>query len=255
MAGKWSLKQVFLRTFIATVVGSAMIGIYVFLLGDFGETEMRILVTTLTISYFSVTSLACAAAFERRKAGRLAPVGIAVSIVGFLVFMPGIWVQDYRWEAYGKLMLIFGIFAFSIAQACLLTLVPLGRSLRWIFFAVVAVVFALASLISGMVVFEPHHEWLRRIVGVLGILDGCGSLIIPVLSKLGGKSGQTIADGSLKRIELTCPRCGRRDEYAVGAIVCGRCSLEIRVEVLGDTIDPCIANERKAEPGSPAQPS
>ena len=232
MAGKRSLKRVFLRTFIATVVASAMIGIFVFLFGDFGETEMRILATTLTISYFSVTSLACAAAFEKRKAGRLAPAGIGVSIVGFLVFMPGIWVQDYEWEAYGKLMLILGIFAFSIAQACLLALVPLGRSARWIFFAVVAVIFALASLISAMVVFETHHEWLRRIAGVLGILDGCGSLVIPVLHKLGGKSAETVTDGSLDRIELACPRCGRRDVYGVGAIKCRECSLEIRVEVL-----------------------
>lgn len=234
MAEKRSLKQVFLRTFIATVVASAIIGIYVFLFGDFGETEMRILVTTLTISYFSVTSLACAAAFEKRKAGRLAPAGIGVSIVGFLVFMPGIWVQDYEWEAYGKLMLILGIFAFSIAQACLLALVPLGRSVRWIFFAVVAVIFALASLISGMVVFETHVEWLHRIAGVLGILDGCGSLVIPVLHKLGGKSAQAIADGSLDRIELACPRCGHREIHAVGTIKCEECSLEIRVEVLGD---------------------
>ena len=235
MAEKRSLKQVFLRTFIATVVASAMIGIYVFLFGDFGETEMRILVTTLTISYFSVTSLACSAAFEKRKAGRLAPAGIAVSIVGFLVFMPGIWVQDYEWEAYGKLMLILGIFAFSIAQACLLALVPLGRSVRWIFFAVVAVIFALASLISGMVVFETHVEWLHRIAGVLGILDGCGSLVIPVLYKLGGTSAETIADGSLDRIELVCPRCGRREIYAVGAIKCEKCSLVIRVEVLEES--------------------
>jgi hypothetical protein len=232
MAGNWSLKQVFLRTLIATVVAGALIGIYVFLFGDFGETEARILLTTLTISYFSVTSLACSAAFESRKAGQLAPVGLAVSMVGFLVFMPGIWVQDCEWEAYGKLMLILGFLAFSIAQACLLALVPLGRSVRWIFFAVVAVIFTLASLISGMVVFDTDCEWCQRIAGVLGILDGCGSLVIPVLYKLGGTSDETIGDGSLDRIELVCPRCGRREIYAVGAIKCEKCSLRIRVEVL-----------------------
>ena len=232
MSEKRSLKQVFLRTFIATVVASALIGIYVFLFGDFGETEVRILLTTLTISYFSVTSLACSAAFEQRKAGLLAPAGIVVSAVGFVVFMPGIWVQDYEWEAYGKLMLILGIFAFSIAQACLLAPVPLGRSVRWIFFAVVAAIFALASLISAMIIFETHEEWLHRIVGVLGILDGCGSLVIPVLYKLGGKSAEMVAAGSLDRIELTCPRCGHREQYAVGSIECKQCSLGIRVEVI-----------------------
>jgi hypothetical protein len=234
MTEKRSLKQVFLRTFIATVVASAMIGIYVFLLGDFGELEVKILLTTLTISYFSVTSLACAAAFETNKGGRLAPAGIALSILGFLLFMPGIWVQDYEWEAYGKLMLILGIFAFSIAQVSLLALVPHARFQRWIFLAVATVILALASLICAMIVFELHAEWLQRVAGVLGILDGCGSLVIPVLSKLAGNSGKTPADGSLDRIELTCPRCGHRNEYAVGSIKCESCSLEIRIEVLGD---------------------
>jgi hypothetical protein len=119
----------------------------------------------------------------------------------------------------------------------LLALAPLGRSVRWIFFAVVAVIFSLASLISAMVVFEPHDEWFRRIAGVLGILNGCGSLVIPVLHKLGGTSSETVADGSLDRIELVCPRCGRRGIYAVGAIKCEKCSLRMRVEVLEDAMD------------------
>jgi hypothetical protein len=232
MAEKTSLKQVFLRTFIATVVASALTGIYVLLFGNFGETERRILLTTLTISYFSVTSLACAAAFEQKKSGLMAPAGLVVSAVGFLVFMPGIWVQNVEWEAYGKLMAILGVFAFSLGQACLLALVPLGRPLRWIFFAVVAVILALASLVSAMIIFEPHDEWFHRIAGVLGILDGCGSLVIPILHKLGGKPADTIPDGSPKRIELTCPRCGHSDAYTLGTIECRKCSLGIRVELL-----------------------
>ncbi len=232
MVEKRVLKRAFLRTFIATMVASASVGIYILLVGRVGETEARILLTTLTISYFSVTSLACAAAFEQKKGGLMAPAGLVVSAVGFVVFMPGIWVQNYDWDAYGKLMAILGIFAFSLGQACLLALVPLGRPVRWIFFAVVAVIFALASLISAMIIFEPHDEWFPRIMGVLGILDGCGSLVIPVLYKLGGTSAEMVADGSPDRIELICPRCGHRDEYAVGAIECKKCSLGIRVEVL-----------------------
>ncbi len=162
----------------------------------------------------------------------MAPAGLGVRAVGLVIVMRGRWVQDCDWEAYGKLMAILGIFAFSLGQACLLALVPLNRPVRWIFFAVVAVIFALASLISAMVVFEPHDDWFPRIVGVLGILDGCGSLVIPVLYKLGGTSAEMVPDGSLDRIELTCPRCGCRDEYAVGTVECKKCSLGIRVEIL-----------------------
>jgi hypothetical protein len=228
MAG---LKQALLRTVIVALVASALFGIYAFLFGDFGETEVKILLTTLSISYFSVTSLACAAAFEKRRGSTLAPVGLVVGILGFLVFIPGIWAEWWDSEILGKSMAILAIFAFSFAQGCLLTLVPFKQSIRWVFFATVVAIFALAILISGMIVFEADDEWFFRIAGVLGILDGCGSLLIPVLCRLSREPIEIESNGPLNRIELSCPRCGHRDKYAVGTIKCGGCSLEIKVEI------------------------
>jgi hypothetical protein len=231
MAGKWSLKQIFLRTLIVALVGSALVGIYAFLFGDFGETEAKILLTTLTISYFSVISLACAAAFEAKKGIILGLAGLAVSLLGFLGYVPGIWAEWFENEAYGKSMIILGIFAFSIAQTCLLALVPLQKPLRWCLYATGAIIFALALLISGMLVFESDEEWLFRLTGVLGILDGCGTVLIPVLYKLRGKPVEETPSGSLDQIELLCPRCEHRGTYPVGAITCEECSLELRVEI------------------------
>ena len=67
MTHDMSLKRVLLQTVVGTLVLAALVGIYVFLFGDFGETEAKILGTTLTISAFSLTSLACAAAHEQRR--------------------------------------------------------------------------------------------------------------------------------------------------------------------------------------------
>ena len=241
MAGRWPLKQVFLRTLIVALLGSALTGIYAFLFGDFGETEVKILLTTLSISYFSIISLACAAAFEAKKGGVLAPIGLALSVLGFVAYLPGIWAEWFDSEIYGKSMGILAIFGFSVAQSCLLALVPLQKPIRWVVFSTVGIIFALAILISGMIVFEPHEEWLFRFVGVLGILDGCGSVLIPVLYKLGGKSDGTTPSGSLDRIELSCPRCGHRETYPVGTIRCGKCSLEIQVEITKES-PACLPN-------------
>jgi hypothetical protein len=82
-----------------------------------------------------------------------------------------------------------------------------------------------------MIIFEADEEWLFRFVGVLGILDGCGSLLVPVLFKLGGRVVGTFVDDQLDRIELTCPRCGRRETYSVGLLQCSGCSLQMRVEI------------------------
>jgi len=232
MAGKWFLKQAFLRTLIVALVASALVGIYVFLVGDFGRTEVKILLTLLSVSYFNVTSLACAAVLEKAKGRVLAPVGLALGILGILVFIPAIWTERWDSEVLGKSMAVLAIFAFSFAQACLLVLAPIGKSVRWALLATIAVIFVLATFISGMIVFEAEDEWFFRIAGILGILDGCGSLMIPVLYKLGGRPPSEIdGPGQLDHIELSCPRCGRRDTYAIGTIECGGCALRIAVEI------------------------
>ncbi len=228
---EWSLKRAFLRTLVIALLSSALVGIYTFLFGEFGKTEAKILLTTLSISYFSVTSLACAATLESKSGRWPAMTGLVVSLLGFLLFMPGIWAEWWDSEAIAKSMVILSIFAFSLAQICLLTLVPLQRSVRWIFFATAIVILALATLGSGMIVFEEDDEWLLRAMGVLGILDGCGSLLIPVLFKLGGKAAAASDKSWLDHIELTCPRCGHRAAYPVGTLHCTQCSLAIKVEI------------------------
>ncbi len=89
MVGKWSLKQIFLRTLIVALVASALVGIYAFLFGQFGPYEVKILVTALSISYFSITSLACGTAFEKKNGAVLPALGLGISLLGFLTFMPG----------------------------------------------------------------------------------------------------------------------------------------------------------------------
>lgn len=66
MGAKLPLKQMLLRTLMGALILSAVVGIYAFLFGNFGHTEEKILFTTMAISYFSVSLLACAAAFEKK---------------------------------------------------------------------------------------------------------------------------------------------------------------------------------------------
>ncbi len=231
MTGKWSLKRAFLRTLIVALVSSALVAIYMFLFSDFGKTEGQILLTTLTISYFSCTSLACVTAFEKKTGNWLAMVGLVVSMIGLPLFLVSIWAEWRDSQAVLKTNMVLAIFSFSLAQTCLLEIVPLKPSLRWVFYATTGVVLGLATMGSGIIVFETSGEWLLRILGVLGILDGCGSLMIPVLSRLSDRVAEAFDDGRFNRIELTCPRCGHRDTYSVGTLRCTECALEIRVQI------------------------
>jgi hypothetical protein len=232
------LKQTLLRTLIGALILSALIGIYAFLFGDFGETEVKILLTTLTISFFSVTSLACAAAFEKKKMPLLSVPGLILGFVGFLMFVPGIWAEWFDSEPYAKAMIILGIFSFSFAQACLLSLATLEQRFPWVLYAAFGSIFALASLVSGMIVFEADDEWLIRFAGVLGILDGCATVSIPVLYKLGKNEMGQFVEGPYREIELRCPRCGHQDTFPIGDVMCRDCSLKIRIEVEEDANTP-----------------
>ena len=129
MDKRWSLKRSLLQTVIGALVLSALVGVYVLLFGTFGKTEERILFTTLSISYFSVTSLACAAAFEKKQYPLLHVPGLLLGIAGFLLFIPGIWADWWRFNAFAKAAIILGVFSFSFAQACLLSLATLERRL------------------------------------------------------------------------------------------------------------------------------
>jgi hypothetical protein len=233
MSRSWSLKRGILHTLVVALVLSALIGIYAFLFGDFGETEVKILMTTLGISYFSVTSLSCATALEKRSRMWFAAIGLGLSVGGFLLFLPVVWAELFENEAVAKATVIVAVFCFSLAQICLLGLVPLRSSVQWVFYATTAVILGLATFISALMILERDDEWLMRLLGVLGILDGCGSLVIPVLFKLGGADAEGFDADGYRRIELTCPRCGHREIYAVGTIRCAECSLEMRVQIQG----------------------
>ena len=85
-----------------------------------------------------------------------------------------------------------------------------------------------------MLIWEIDDEWLFRGAGVLGILDGCASLTIPILYKLRGGPKPLAIERPYSRIELICPRCGHQGEFAIGAINCPQCALKMQVDVLPD---------------------
>jgi hypothetical protein len=235
MGNRRSIQRILLYLVVGGLVLAALAGIYVLLFGTFGKTEQKILLTTLGISYFSVTSLACAAAYEKRRHGLLSIPGLALSIAGFVLFLPSIWAEWLDSDAISKITIILAVFSFSFAQTCLLSLVTLERRAVWVYYAAVGAILALAAIISAMIVYD-QGGWMERFAGAVGILDGCLSLCIPVLHRLGGTLAVPTTAETFQQIELVCPRCGQRGTYPFGSISCRRCSLaiEVRIEAVSD---------------------
>jgi hypothetical protein len=186
MANEFSIKRVFLYSVIGTLALAALTGIYVLLAGRFGETEGKILLTTVVISLFSMMSLAGTAAHEKGPSHWPWSVpAVALGVIGLVLYVLAIWADWWDYEPAAKWLAILGIFSFSFAQASVLSLVPLRTHTRWVFYAAVGWIMALAAWISGMILCEPYHaEWLIRVAGVLGILDGTFSLLVPIVFRL-----------------------------------------------------------------------
>jgi hypothetical protein len=187
MEQNFNFKKTFLITMIISLSISALIGIFVFLFGDFGETEARLLLSTLAIGGYSLTGLCCSVLYEKRKFTPLAISGMMISVVGFIYTLLMIWEVIEFWdEGSWKALIIFIVLAFSTAHSCLLlliksdkTLVNSALSATIIFVSIVALMLIIMTLNE----FDLG-EFSFRLLGVFAILDVLGTIVTPILNKV-----------------------------------------------------------------------
>src|SRR4029077_12213836 len=78
---------------IVSVAISAALGILAILTGNFGDFEMRIILTTLTISAASIGALSAGALWEGRGKKELPLLGIVLAVVAAMLIIIGIWLE------------------------------------------------------------------------------------------------------------------------------------------------------------------
>jgi hypothetical protein len=178
-----SLKKLFLYALIVSVCASAVLGIIAILSGDFGDLQVKVLLTSLTISGASLAGLCCGAAFEAHRGRYFACAGMLLGAVAALLILIGIW-GEVSQDAFWKATATVSVFAAGFAHTCLLRLARLSRRYLWTFWAAYVLVFGLCTIISGMLWVEPQNDWSFRIMGVNAILVGAVSLLIPIFHRL-----------------------------------------------------------------------
>lgn len=181
-------KRTFLLTMIVSLSISALIGIIIFLFGDFGETEAKLLMTTLTVGGYSLTGLCCSVLYERRKYNGLAVSGMIISVIAFLYSLLAIWEVIELDNAFtGEALMTLAILAFSTAHASLLLLITSGRPVVNVALAATMLFIALvAGMLIGLVLngFGAVSEFFYRLLGVFAILDVLGTIVTPILHKV-----------------------------------------------------------------------
>lgn len=176
---------------IVSFSGAALVGIIALLSGDFGETQGKIILTTLLMGATSITAL-CHLAIADRAMRTVGFVGLAASTVTLVTGLVLIWRDwnDSAFEDWLKVFIVAGVLAVSFAHTNLLLLlvgrrrrvIRIGLMVTLVMIAVVAIMIILPVVSEGEIPSVADEEWYWRLFGVVGILDVLGTVVVPVLA-------------------------------------------------------------------------
>ncbi len=178
------LTKIFLRLFIAAVVGGALVGIAAIgVPSDHWEYRIKILLTTAIIAGASICGLACGGCLTRGH--RLLPTaGLALTGVSAALLLVGLWAQiDAEW--FWKTTVSLAFFAVACSHLSMLFLANLAGSYRWSYLVAYQLILGMAALLTGGVVFElfERNQGYWRLTGVVAILVAAITLLIPVFHR------------------------------------------------------------------------
>ena len=185
---KTDVRRAVLAVTITSFSIAALMGIAALLgAGDFGETSLRILVTTVVVGCASVVTLACLVPVETRWAP-VSVLGFALALGTAAFALVMVWVESVNWGDGAVKALGIGItLSVTLAQVCLLLGVSVRRPstspLVWITVALAAI---LAGQVIALIVGEGDAgDGFYRLLGVVAILDVLGTLVSIALGVFG----------------------------------------------------------------------
>ncbi len=166
---------------------SALIAVVSLLTGEFGEVQVKIILTTLTISGASICGMACFAFIEKCGLAPLGLLGVACAVIAAAMGILAIWDITSPGTTYGKVALTLVVAAVALAHAFLLHIPTLPPGYRWNQYALILFDLLLAGQITFALWDETHSSGFYRIMGVLTVFVVLFTLIIPICSRLAGK--------------------------------------------------------------------
>jgi hypothetical protein len=194
-----SLKRAFLYALIGSVSISALIGIGVLLFGNFGNVEVRILMTTLTVTVTSILGLACGAYFESGRGRELPLAGVVLAVAAAMMTLLIVWNVGDKSEAFIKSTATVTLLALSCSHLSLLSLARLDKRFAWSRTAAFGLVAVLDAILLWLMWFEPEgdSEIVPRTLGVLSILIAAVTVVTPVFHKLSAEPDVDAIDAEI----------------------------------------------------------
>jgi hypothetical protein len=188
-----NIKKLFLYLLIVSVSISALVGIGVIILGNFGDLETRVLLTALTVTGTSILGLACGAYLESGR-GRILPFcGIGFALVSAVMWLYLVWHDTVHDDLFVKLLLSSTVLAAGSSLLSLISLARLDRRFFWFPYSAHAAVWLLTAYLVYLIWFPDSidENITPRIIGVLSIVVAAITLVTPILHKLSSGEPET----------------------------------------------------------------
>lgn len=235
-----SPKKIALWFLIASVAASAVLGIIIVLAGTFSELQIRIILTTLTISAASICALASGALWESQRKMLLPSAGVILATLTAMLVIFGIWTEP-RNNEFWKFTVSVGLVAVATAHACLLALAKLERRFGWVRIVAFVAVYFLAVCFIYIIYFTPKGDTGVRIVGATAIIVAALTILTPIFHRLSrGDLDQAVAAVAVteRRLHATmsCPQCGSAQPGSTAEIKCNNCGCRFVVTILDDGV-------------------
>lgn len=248
MAVPAQTKRVLLLAFLGSIAACGLVGIYALIAGGLGRIDGAILGSTALVGAAAILGVASAVPWEQRRWHPIGPVGVVAVAAALALSLFNIWTdvaggppsavqsQEQLWRAAGVLW----VFAAGVPHVGLLSLARLHRSYEWVRRGTVVVIAAIAALLVVLILeFADAGDFWMRVLGVLAILDVCGTIAVPVLHRVSTIHGRETQQTVELTVALTCPRCGSGQTLSVGRSRCGQCGLKFLIEIEEDQCRKC----------------
>jgi len=249
MALRSQTQRTLLLSFIASIALCGLVGIYCLILGSFDDLAARVLGTTTAVATASILALASAVPWERRRWHPIGACGFTVVAVALLLVLVAIWLEPSFGHEFYNLMFIACVVAVAVPHIGLLSLARLRRQYEWVRICNVIVIVMLTCQILLSILGEIDSEFWYRFMGVLGILDACGTIAVPVLHRISAiRIGEEVHTVDLRAtVSLACPRCGAAQQLPFGKSRCGECGLKMLFEIEEEHCSKCGYSLYKVE--------
>lgn len=183
------------------------------------------------IILYSLLIVAALIGFGDRKHWRW--LGIVCAAAAIVIVEYDMWYNPATTQLGRNVFTLTTAVACVVAHANLVLRAAVRDNQRWLTWGTIGAGIATGSLLCVAVFIADHDldESTARLAGAAGVLAACGSLALVVLARFNRGINAEPGSAAFTDINLTCPRCQRKQTLPLGGGRCGACDLRITIEV------------------------